>query len=409
MRISSSTVSMASARTYEAETLETQTIVNRRYSGNTLTGERVTQSGVKTKQVQMEGGAAVYQSRDREPVQTQSGARSTESDHSAPEQETVAQTPAAALSVPREDWLSKYDFKPEDSPQVQMLRRMLDLLERITGKKTNRRFLDLPSRLEQSADSGFQLSASAVSARYQQAAVLFGGGQPVSVEGGSVNGRWTRQIVQSGFVSGEEHTAFSSTGTVVAGDGRTIQFGISLEMSRSFEAAYEIAGKEEVYTDPLVINLDTDAAALSDVSFYFDLDCDGTAEKLSGLDSASGFLALDKNGDGKINDGSELFGAKSGDGFGELAQYDQDGNGWIDENDEIFSKLSVWVRSGEGEGKLLSLAEADVGAIFLSSRSTQFTLADSQGVEGAAVRRTGLYLKESSGLAGTVQHVDFKA
>ncbi len=40
----------------------------------------------------------------------------------------------------------------------------------------------------------------------------------------------------------------------------------------------------------------------------------------------------------KINDGSELFGTSSGDGFKDLATYDEDENGWIDENDSIFSK-----------------------------------------------------------------------
>lgn len=408
MRINSSTVSMGSARTYKAETEESQTIVDRRYVGGTLVGKQVSHIDLKTRQVEMEGGASVYQTGENSAPQLRESTQRTESGDTAQEQKPQAGNPAAAFTVPQEDWLSKFDFKLENDPQVQMLRRLLDLLERVTGKKANRSCLDLPSKLEQSADCAFRLSASAVSARYQQAAALFGGGQQVAANGGEVNGHWTRQIVQSGFVQGEEHTAFSSTGTVVTGDGRTIDFNISLEMSRSFESAYKISGKEEVFTDPLVINLDTSAAALSDVSFYFDLDCDGTAEKISGLDSASGFLALDKNGDGKINDGSELFGAKSGDGFGELAQYDQDGNGWIDENDEIFSKLSVWVRSGSGEGRLLSLSEADVGAIFLGSRGTQFTLTDAQGNEGAAVRRTGLYLKESTGLAGTVQHVDFK-
>ena len=41
--------------------------------------------------------------------------------------------------------------------------------------------------------------------------------------------------------------------------------------------------------------------------------------------------ALDINEDGKINDGKELFGTASGNGFGDLAAYDQDNNGWIDE------------------------------------------------------------------------------
>lgn len=407
MRITSSTVAMTSTRSYQAETNETQTIVDRSYVGDKQTSIRTSHIHVKTKQVQLEGGASLHRSVEQGAPTLQESSRSAASEAAGPEAAQQSAPPAVTFPS-NEDWLSKFDFHVEDSPQIQMLRRLLDLLDRVTGRKSNRSCLDLPSKLEQASNNA-SLSISAVSARYQQASLMFGGGIQLAPAGGeAVNGRWTRQVVQSGFVSGEEHTAFTSTGTAVTADGRTIDFGISVEMSRSFEAAYEIAGKEEVYTDPLVINLDTDAASLSDVSFYFDLDADGKAEEISGLDSASGFLALDKNGDGKINDGSELFGAKTGDGFAELAQYDQDGNGWIDENDEIFSQLSVWVQSGNGEGKLLSLAEADVGAIFLGSRSTQFTLTDTQGQEGAAVRKTGLYLKESTGLAGTVQHVDFK-
>ena len=53
------------------------------------------------------------------------------------------------------------------------------------------------------------------------------------------------------------------------------------------------------------------------------------------LGKGSGFLALDKDGNGKIDDGNELFGTKSSDGFGDLREYDSDGSGWIDENDEI--------------------------------------------------------------------------
>lgn len=50
------------------------------------------------------------------------------------------------------------------------------------------------------------------------------------------------------------------------------------------------------------------------------------------------FLALDKNGDSVINDGKELFGAATGQGFKELAIYDSDKNYWIDENDFNISK-----------------------------------------------------------------------
>ena len=123
------------------------------------------------------------------------------------------------------------------------------------------------------------------------------------------------------------------------------------------------------------------------------------------LGRGSGFLALDKNEDGKINDGSELFGTKSGNGFADLKEYDSDGNGWIDENDEIFGKLKVWCKNDDGEDILMDLKEADIGAIYLGSQSTEFTLNGYDAATDGVLRSTGLFLRES-GSVGTVQHVD---
>ncbi|MFQ8776527.1 MAG: hypothetical protein ACLR78_02345 [Roseburia sp.] len=75
--------------------------------------------------------------------------------------------------------------------------------------------------------------------------------------------------------------------------------------------------------DPLVINLDSNIANVSDQKFYFDIDADGSDDSISMLNSGSGYLALDRNGDGIINDGSELFGTQSGNGFADLAAYDK--------------------------------------------------------------------------------------
>ena len=95
------------------------------------------------------------------------------------------------------------------------------------------------------------------------------------------------------------------------------------------------------------------------------------------MNPESGFLALDKNSDGIINDGSELFGTKTGNGFSELAEYDSDGNGWIDENDEVYDQLKVWVKDENGKDTLLSLKEANVGAICLGSSKTTFHVTES--------------------------------
>lgn len=216
----------------------------------------------------------------------------------------------------------------------------------------------------------------------------------------------------------QEDTSFSTVGTVRTKDGREINFNVNVNMSRRCEEYYreELNVAQFALYDPLVINLDTDATELSDQTFYFDLDADGEEEEISML-KGSGYLALDKNEDGIINDGSELFGTGNGDGFADLARYDEDGNGWIDENDSIWSKLKIWCKDEKGNDVLYKLSDKGVGAICLQNVSTDFTLqGDRTAQDGAteanatngAIRKTGIFLYEN-GNVGTVQHVDMAA
>lgn len=216
----------------------------------------------------------------------------------------------------------------------------------------------------------------------------------------------------------QEDTSFSTVGTVRTKDGREIHFNVNINMSRRCEEYYreELNVAQFALYDPLVINLDTDATELSDQTFYFDLDADGEEEEISML-KGSGYLALDKNGDGIINDGSELFGTGNGDGFADLAKYDVDGNGWIDENDSIWSKLKIWCKDEKGNDVLYKLSDKGVGAICLQNVSTDFTLqGDRKAQDGTteanatngAIRKTGIFLYEN-GNVGTVQHVDMAA
>lgn len=205
-----------------------------------------------------------------------------------------------------------------------------------------------------------------------------------------------------------ENTSFSTTGTVRTADGREISFNLDLQMSRSFQQYTKKTATISNMIDPLVINLNGNIASVSDQKFYFDLDADGEEEAISRLCEDSGYLALDKNEDGKINDGSELFGTKSGDGFADLAEYDEDGNGWIDENDEIWDKLKIWVQDENGNSKLFSLADQGVGAICLQNASTDFSQRENSGEVSAAIRSTGIFLYENGGV-GTIQHMDLAA
>lgn len=204
-----------------------------------------------------------------------------------------------------------------------------------------------------------------------------------------------------------EHTVFSAAGMVRTSDGREIPIRMNVEMSRSFSAYYQenYERVQERMRDPLVINLDGNAAELSDQTFFFDIDADGTKEEISMLGRGSGYLALDKNGDGRINDGSELFGAKSGNGFADLAAYDSDGNGWIDEDDDIWEKLLIWTKDENGKDLCYKLSEKGVGAICLGNTTTDFTLNGAGDAVNGRIRKTGIFLYEN-GMTGTIQHVD---
>ena len=206
-----------------------------------------------------------------------------------------------------------------------------------------------------------------------------------------------------------EQTTFAASGTVQTADGREISFELQLSMARSYyeesSVSLRLGDAARPKKDPLVINFGGTAAQLLDQRFSFDLDADGTAENINRLAAGSGFLVFDHNADGKANDGSELFGTKSGDGFADLAKLDGDSNGWIDENDAVWSALRVWTPTADGGGALRTLQEADVGAIALARVATPFALKDAANDTLGDVRSTGLYLQESGG-AGTVQQVD---
>ena len=185
-------------------------------------------------------------------------------------------------------------------------------------------------------------------------------------------------------------------GSVLTEDGRQIDFILQLDFERSeiIEQQTNLQARNMRMTDPLVINLNGNAPALSNATFEFDLDMDGNTETLSQTASGTGFIAFDKNQNGQVDNGAELFGPQTGSGFGELAQYDEDGNGWIDENDSIYAQLSFVDFNSDGSQRMRSLQDVEIGAIYLGSTGSQWDMEDSEGNFQAQMQRSGVALRE---------------
>ncbi len=225
------------------------------------------------------------------------------------------------------------------------------------------------------------------------------------------------QLAPAGFGLAYEHrttyqesesTSFTANGTIKTQDGKSIEFSVKLNMSREFllETSQSVsAGVPEKKMDPLVINFDGHAAQLSQTHFEFDIDSNGNVEQLATLNPGSGFLALDKNKDGVINNGSELFGPNSGNGFSELGAYDSDNNNFIDEADPIYKNLKIWQQRENGSQQLVSLSAKNIGAIYLGHAPTPFQIRTPDNKSLGEVTHTGIYLTEN-GETGTIQQLN---
>ena len=296
---------------------------------------------------------------------------------------TVAISDKARAAQTSEATETSSDGKDSLDPRLRLL---LTVVEMLTGEKVR---LFNPAALQSAAQS--------------ETVVSSGQASPAAPDSNDENMEWSIRFSQTTIQEEAEVAQFSAQGHVSTADGRSISFSMNLLMQRYQRTESSVtfeAGNARKTKDPLVLNLSTDQVRLTGNRIDFDLNADGQQDQIANLAAGSGYLVLDRNANGSVDNGTELFGPISGNGYSELALLDEDKNGWIDENDTAYAKLQVWRPSEQ----LISLKQAGVGAISLSNSATPFSLMH-EGNFGGAVRNTGVFLTED-GQARTIQQID---
>ena len=145
--------------------------------------------------------------------------------------------------------------------------------------------------------------------------------------------------------------------------------------------------------DPIIIDLNKNGITSTKLNntIYFDHDNNNFKEASSWIDKGDAFLALDKNSNGLIDNGNELFGnhtisnTKYGEkeannkdtsinGYEALKAYDLNGDNVIDSKDEIYDKLLLWKDSNQNaitdKGELIKLKDSGIVSIDLNYKNT---------------------------------------
>ncbi|MDD4855916.1 MAG: hypothetical protein PHQ22_10165 [Sulfuricurvum sp.] len=208
-------------------------------------------------------------------------------------------------------------------------------------------------------------------------------------------------------LSGSTLSVISSAGTITINNFSNGQLGIHLGETEKIDKSDVTRDVflEEDFCSPLVLDINNNgnsSTRLNDSNVYFDMDGEevngkarettlgcGFKERTAWVEQGDGLLVLDRNGNGTIDNGTELFGNftplssgnSASDGFEALLQYDENHDGKIDRNDAAYQNLKVWMDDNANgitdSGELKTLQEAKVASVKLNPYQTLLSFFDS--------------------------------
>jgi Ca2+-binding RTX toxin-like protein len=205
----------------------------------------------------------------------------------------------------------------------------------------------------------------------------------------------------------------SLTGVLLASEFMLARGAVGLALLGPAGVGYLVGGLVaaaliHIAKDPLVLDLNGDGIALSSLTnstVHFDYAGDGFAERTGWVSASDGILAIDDNGNGVVDNGLELFGSASQDGFAVLEKLDSNGDGKIDAQDADFNKLKVWQDTNQNgvsdAGELKTLGELGIASISLIRHSVGGTN------EGNGVGYEAVFTRDN-GTTGIAQTIYFQ-
>lgn len=196
-----------------------------------------------------------------------------------------------------------------------------------------------------------------------------------------------------------QHVSANMSGRAELADGRSIEWSFDLQMQAE---QLSVRQTSAVLQDPLVLSLANTPVQLTTDSTTLDFDGRGTLRQLPGLGQQQFYLMRDQNRNQQLDSGLELFGPATGQGFSELAQLDEDRNGFIDIQDSSWHQLGLWQK----DTGFQTLAHYGIAAISTESVATPFELYQQDELLGR-IARSSIYLSEQ-GKAGLIQQIDVR-
>ncbi len=167
---------------------------------------------------------------------------------------------------------------------------------------------------------------------------------------------------------------------------------------------------------PVIFDLDGDGVETTGLKggSYFDHDGNGFAEETGWVKSDDGLLVMDRNGDGKIDTGKELFGnetilsngQKADDGFQALAELDSNGDGKIDASDAAYTQLRIW-QDINGDGYSVPDELKTLSELGIASINTGYSTSSYVDANENEHRQVGSFSR-TDGTTGTATDVWFK-